>query len=572
MTRLINIDNGGTFTDVCVVDAGEIHYAKTLTTPFDLGQCFLTGLGKAAELVCGTADPEALLHGTEHLKYATTRAPDALRHRQGPKLGLLSAQRAFPELLATEPVQRDMFNALVGDRVAWIAPDAEPDALEAALDVALSGLMAAGAARLVVSIGGPDGASHESRILELLCRGERGGHPLAVSPVLSWKTADDVDEVRRTWTSLLNAFVQPATDLLLRDTERRLGEIRADHPLLIFRNDGRSSRSANLPALKTFGSGPRGGLEGTRALATAYDFEQVVMVDIGGTTTDIGVVTGQEFQVWRGARLSGVPTSLELAAISSHGIGGGSALRVRDGAITVGPDSVGAVPGPACIGGGTEATISDVLLLRGILNGETFLNGEIELDIERSWKVVTANIADPLGLPLPEALVLAEDAYVHRIAELVSTTDISGEGVLVAVGGAGPMTACAAARKAGIRRVIVPSTAAVFSAVGIGLADPEERYEYPPWIGANGDGYASTAVRAGYRAVCGRDGQPAELPVFTLLEQQAGAYAAGPAVIEGRYFTMQVPEDWEFQTTVAGDLLLTDRSKPVPQAYRGDQV
>ena len=131
----------------------------------------------------------------------------------------------------------------------------------------------------------------------------------------------------------------------LFNADRRLRDARARQPLRIFRNDGASSRVSKSAALKTYSSGPRGGLEGTRALAAHYGLRHLVMLDVGGTTTDIGVVSDGAIHVDRRGAIEHAPSSLELAAITSYGVGGSSIFRVVDGSLRVGPDSVGAAPG-----------------------------------------------------------------------------------------------------------------------------------------------------------------------------------------------------------------------------------
>jgi len=406
---------------------------------------------------------------------------------------------------------------------------------------------------------------------------------------------------------------------------------------------------AKSAALKTYSSGPRGGLEGTRALARGYGFRHVLMLDVGGTTSDIGVVTDGAVRVDRRGRIERVPTSFELAAITSHGVGGSSVIRVADGAITVGPDSVGAAPGPACFGlGGTEATITDVYLLTGLLDPGTYLDGSLKLDAERSRKAVQAHIADPLGVGIDEALARMEEAYLQRLADALRTEEVAPDTVIAAFGGAGPMSVCGAARQAGVKHVFIPRTAAVFSAFGIGFSDISQTYEYPlteagaetlaeairelrlrgardmyaegveagdcaeslrlriehgvidgraggdtvidlsavddfaavtahlgdadvaslelsllaplPHVvtGGGRDIAAQAVAPSGARVVRGRTGHAVQLPVFTLLDQPCGAQGAGPAVIEGPFFTMRLPEGWQFQITAAGDLLLAD--------------
>ena len=171
------------------------------------------------------------------------------------------------------------------------------------------------------------------------------------------------------------------------------------------------------------------------------------MVDVGGTTTDIGAVTGGTVRIDRRGLIGGVPSSLPLAAIASHGVGGSSVIRVTDGRITVGPDSVGAAPGPACFSlGGTAATITDVYLLMGILDPATYLGGDLKFDTDRSAKAVTATIAEPLHVTLPEALALMEEAYVHSTAQApLADGPLPDDTVLAAFGEARPMTICGTA-------------------------------------------------------------------------------------------------------------------------------
>jgi len=395
MTRLINIDNGGTLTDFCLVDGGEVRYTKTLTTPYDLSRCLFDGLTKVSELVYGEPQLAALLQSTDYIRYSTTQGTNALVQRAGPRLGLLVADPTVVEGLAATQAQEDLLAALVGGRWAAISLDLDDEALGAELVARVNDLSARGARRLVVAIGGPDGADREARIKGLLLR-LYPRHLLGAVPLLfSWELVADTDDIRRTWSSLVNAFLHPAMELFLFNADRRLRDARARQPLRIFRNDGGSSRVSKSAAIKTYSSGPRGGLEGTRALAGHYGLRHLVMVDVGGTTTDIGVVSDGAIRVDRRGLIDDAPSSLELAAITSYGVGGSSIFRVADGQIQVGPESVGAAPGPACFGlGGDEATLTDVLLLTGLLDPATYLGGTMMLHPDRSAKAIQTKIAE----------------------------------------------------------------------------------------------------------------------------------------------------------------------------------
>jgi len=545
-TRLVNIDNGGTLTDICVIDGDEVRYTKTLTTPFDLSRCLFDGLTKVSGVVYGEERLGPLLQTTDYIRYSTTQGTNALVQRKGRRLGLLVADDALPGRLAATPEQEELLDALVGDRHATVSLGADDDALAGQLVRSINALASNGASRLVVSIGGDDGAATETRLKHLLLK-LYPRHLLGAIPLLfSWELAADRDDVRRTWSSLLNAFLHPAMELFLFSAEGRLREHRSRHPLLIFRNDGGSSRVAKSAALKTYSSGPRGGLEGTRALARHYGLDHVLMVDVGGTTTDVGAAVDGEVRVARRGYVDDAPTSFPLAAITSHGVGGSSIIRVEDGEVHVGPESVGAAPGPACFGlGGTDATITDVYLLMGILDPSTYLGGTMSLDVESSRKAVTANVAEPLGLDVPAALERMEDAYLERVARALRASDLRDDTVVAAFGGAGPMTICGAAAKAGVRRVLVPRTAAVFSAVGIGFSDLSQRYERPLTatdadtvravaddLRARADrdmyaeGVAPEDCKAAYRLLVERDGEPSSIELD-------GSLDPGPHVRDG---------------------------------------
>lgn len=478
MERLINIDTGGTLTDICVWDGQEFRFTKTLTTPFDLSQCLFDGMAKASESVYGERNLEALLHSTQHIRYSTTQGTNALVERKGPLIGLVTdTADVIDELRGTE-AQAGMFDDLIGDRVAVVDLGADEDALAFDLVQQVNGLTTAGAGRIVVAVGGADGEAERLMRGILLRRFPR--HLLGSVPFLyAWEFAPDRVRSRRVWSAVINSFLHPVMERFLYNAEDRLRSHRVQNPLLIYRNDGASSRVSKSVALKTYSSGPRGGLEGTRALASAYSLPHVLMIDVGGTTTDVGSVKEAQIVTERRGAVRGVPISFPMSDVHSSGIGGSSVIEVRDGVIQVGPESVGAAPGPACFGfGGKRATITDVNLLLGVLDPETYLQGEFRLDADRARTVITETVAGPLGLSLEQALVEMEAAYFAKMAEsfadLVEGPDRT---TVAAFGGAGPMSACGAARINGVRRVLVPRLAAVFSAFGISFSDIGRSYE-----------------------------------------------------------------------------------------------
>jgi len=641
MERLINIDNGGTLTDICVWDGQTFNYAKTLTTPFDLSKCLFDGLEKVSANIFGAADLEALLHSTKHIRYSTTQGTNALVERKGPRIGLVTDDPAVVAELRSTESEASLFDALIGPRVAVIDPSADEDALIFDLVQQVNKLTTDGAARIVVAVGDSDDGPGERRLRHILLR-KFPRHLLGSVPVLySWEFTSDPVRARRIWSGVINAFLHPTMERFLYNAEDRLREHRVQNPLLIYRNDGASSRVAKSVALKTYSSGPRAGLEGTLALAKAYDLKHVLMIDVGGTTTDVGSVKDLEISEDRRGSIKGVPISFPMSNVHSNGVGGSSIITVKDGQIIVGPESVGAAPGPACFGfGGQSATITDVNLLLGVLDPATYLDGDFALDAERSRTVILSTVAEPLGVSLEEALVQMEAAYFAKIAtSFAAAIEDPATTTIAAFGGAGPMSACGAARLNNVGSVLIPKLAAVFSAFGISFSDIGQNYEVglsqpsveaaqaahdlmleraerdmfqeghelaactlkwtllaeeadgtlasqTPYrygdvpdvaagqqpslkldvtfemphasLPANSALDALPAVASGTRKVRSSATQVDVVPVYALSDQQPGATASGPCIVEGPFFTARVLDGWKLDVTAAGDLMLTD--------------
>ncbi len=475
----INIDNGGTLTDACVIYGENVFRAKTLTTPHDLTQCFVEVLREVSKRIYGEPRLDTLLEEVDYVRYSTTQGTNAVVERKGPRLGLILPKGQDPTMLASNESERQLLEILVGDRVAELNLALDEEALDSAVIAVVNELISCGASRLVVSLGGPRLVADETRVKRFtLLHYPR--HLLGAVPILfSHQLSDDRDNRRRTWSSLLNAFLHPDMERFLYSAEGVMREHRALNPLLIFCNDGSSSRVAKTTALKTWGSGPRGGMEGARALAGHYRRETLLTMDIGGTTTDIGMVEAGAVRERRWGNLEGIEVSVPLCEVESLGIGGSSIFRVAKGSIQIGPESVGGAPGPACFGyGGKEATMTDAYLLLGILDAESYFGGKLRLDAERAKAAVKENVGKPLGASLDDALVEMDNAYVEKIAKAMANLVRTPESTsLLAFGGGGPISACRVADKLGIHEIIVPHMAAVFSAFGIGFSDIAHRYE-----------------------------------------------------------------------------------------------
>jgi N-methylhydantoinase A/oxoprolinase/acetone carboxylase beta subunit len=475
---LINIDNGGTLTDICVMDGSLVHRTKTLTTPHDLSQCLMDGLRKVSRVVYGEENLAQLVAGATHIRYSTTQGTNALVERKGPRLGLIQ-NRLMSLPGATAEVPGSIFGDLIGARVGTI--DLTSPSLETDTARTINDLTSRGANRIVVAFDGPDFAGQERALKNILLRAFPS-HLLGAVPILyASELSDDRDPARRTCTALFNAFLHPAMERFLYAAERKLRAQSSRNPLLIFRNDGYSARVAKTTAVRTYSSGPRGGMEGARALAEHFGISRLLTMDVGGTTTDIGLIENGEIRSNPHGRIEGHAVSFPLGEEVSVGVGGSSIIRVRDGEILVGPESVGSAPGPACFGlGGRQATITDALLVLGLLDAETFFGGDLRIDVDRARDAILQQVGAPLGLDAEAAARAMRDAWVRKIAEsLKAYTRVDADLALAVFGGGGPLLATLVADAIGVRTVIVPGLAPVFSAFGIGFSDIAQTYGLP---------------------------------------------------------------------------------------------
>ncbi len=471
MGLLVSIDNGGTLTDVCATDGSATHHVKTITTPHDLTECFLAGLEALSERIFGEPDLPRLIAEIDHIRYSTTQGTNAIVQRKGPRIGLLTDSEPATRL-AREAVP-ELWDCFVSDRVRTCLADPTCIDGQRELVAAVSELVSAGSNRIVVALTGPQAAGREREMKRALHRCFPR-HLLGAVPLLFATELSPIGTAeRRVWAALINSFLHPAMEQFLYNAENRLRDMRARKPLLIFGNDGTSTRVAKTTAIKTYSSGPQGGVVGTQVLLRHYGIASALSMDIGGTTTDLARFENGEVQIDLAGRIEGAPVPISLARIHSLGVGGSSIVRVVDGALAVGPESVGSAPGPACFArGGTSATITDALLIDGILDARSFFGGRLPLDPERASRAVMAQIGEPLGLSLEQSVVSMTDAYDEKLAAAAAAGRLNGgSDVLVAFGGAGPMSACGIAQKAGFDCVLIPRFAAVFSAFGIGFSD-----------------------------------------------------------------------------------------------------
>lgn len=484
----VAVDIGGTFTDVALVDGqGRSWRAKTPSIPSDPSEAFLNGIRLALQQAgASAADLAQVLHGT-------TVATNMILEGKGARTALVTT-RGFRHVLAigrqdiprkanlytwVKPVPPVPASRIVeiSERIA--AGGAVLEALdEASVRAAAAQIrgmnVQAVAVCLIHAYANP---AHERRVAEIL-REELPGLAVTVSS----DVLPVVREYERSLTTVLNATVMPGVTTYVQNLERRLHDEGATPPLMLMQSNGGVAGAPKIrvaPALTAL-SGPAAGVVGARAAAAACGIEDIITNDIGGTSADICLIKGGQIGLTQHGAVGEWPLALPMVDMITIGAGGGSLARIKDGALTVGPESAGASPGPACYGkGGTEPTVTDAHVALGQLPAR-LLGGSMVLDVEAAKRAVMT-IAEPLGLDLETAargiLAIADNHMVGamRVVSVERGHD-PRDFTLVPFGGAGPLHGCALADLLGIRRVLITPAPGVLCADGLLAADLKSEF------------------------------------------------------------------------------------------------
>jgi N-methylhydantoinase A len=516
----IDLDTGGTFTDGFVSGASGSIRCKVDTTPHDLTEGILRCLDDAASQL--GVERSQLLRRVDVVRLSTTVGTNTLINRSGAKVGLLlddALQRVvvsrLPERL---PIARTLIEALPAKSGA----DAE-----AATVAALRRLLERGARIVVVALSdGPDLAAREATVRSFVAA-EYPRHYLGAVPILpSHEVTLTPDPFVRVCTAVLDAYLHPVMSRFLYRVEDELRKSGYARPLLVAQSNGGTSRVAKTTAIRTWGSGPAGGVAGAAALARHLGLEGVVSVDVGGTSSDIAVLRGAEWTYAVQPTIDGVPASLPVLELQSIGIGGGSIASVAGGELSVGPRSAGSQPGPAAFGlGGQDATVTDAACVLGLFDPAHFLGGRKRLDGDAARRAIEEKVAAPLGVSLEEAarrvLALAARVVGKEIARAVAARSLSGADVwLFATGGAGGLLATAMAEEAGLAGAMAFPLSPVFSAFGLSRLDLLHAYE----AAADGGDLARSLSALSERALRDMRGEGIDPSAVSLrLEAEVGA-------------------------------------------------
>ncbi len=531
----VGIDVGGTFTDLVAIDeSGRTVFAKSLSTPADQSIGVMAGLDELARRLELTR--EAMLARTQHLIHGTTVATNALLERKGAKVALLTTEGHRDVI--------EMREGLKGDRYDLRSPPPEPlaprelrfgvrERLRANGEVVIP-LDAASLARAIEAIRDAAVTSvavcflhayrnpvHEMAAADRVRRELPGVYVSRSSDVLP-----QIKEYERVSTTIVNAYVGPLVQLYLNNLERRLAEAGFAGTLFITLSHGGMAPVEEAVRLSagTVLSGPAGGVSGSRRCAELLNIPNLVPFDMGGTSTDISLISGGRASLSADGMLAGQRIALRSLDIASIAAGGGSIARVdAGGTFHVGPESAGAIPGPACYGnGGSFATVTDANVVLGYLDAAAFMGGRRPLDTAAAEAAVD-RVAAALKLSRIEAA-----AGIYRLINLKMADGIRlmtlRRGVdprkfaLLSFGGAAGLHAVEVARELEIKRIIVPAIASVLSAWGMLTSDL--RYEASQ---------THLGARAGFSGDEVRD-------LFTRLEAQAAgrlrSWLDGPVAIE----------------------------------------
>jgi N-methylhydantoinase A len=484
----IGVDVGGTFTDlVAVDDTGKATLAKVLSTPDDPSVGVLDGLKLLAETL--GARLATLLAETERVVHGTTVATNALIEHKGARVGLLTTEGHRDVIEMREGLKDDRYNLRLPPpeqlvprklRIGVRERLRADGRVEIPLDPgSLAGALDAFRGERVEAIAVCYFHSYRDPRHELATKAAIERELPAVYVSLSSEVLPQIKEYERVSTTVVNAYVGPALSGYLARLEQRLAEASYRGPTLIIQSHGGVAPISDAGRLAAGAvlSGPAGGMAGSVHAAQLLGEHNLIPFDMGGTSTDISLIVDGRPTLATSRRVAGHAIALNSLDIASIGAGGGSIARVDAGGILhVGPESAGAVPGPACYGaGGTAATVTDANLVLGYLDPASFLGGRRRLDPQAAENAVDA-IAAGLGIDR-----IAAARGIHRVintamAEGVRLVSVR-RGVdprhfaLLAFGGASGLHATEIARQLDLNRVIVPRVAAVLSAWGMLTTD-----------------------------------------------------------------------------------------------------
>ncbi len=478
MRLLLGVDTGGTFTDFVLYRNGQLQTHKVLSTPHAPEQAILQGL---ADLQLDAPVNDEL---DFYIVHGSTVATNAVLEAKGVRTVFIT-NRGMGDMLTIARQTRRQLYAL--------QPSPAPAPLPASHCLETGGRLAADA-RIVEDLSEADLQALVEQVAEL--------KPAAVAINLLFSWLDDrfekmieaalpeeifisrssavlpeFREYERGMTTWLNASVGP----LVQGYLSRLAAGAPHARISVMQSSGGAiaAEQAGRQAVHMLLSGPAGGLAGARFIGELAGCEGLLTFDMGGTSTDVAMIDG-DLQLTTEGRIADWPVAVPMVDMHTIGAGGGSVATLdAGGLLQVGPESAGAMPGPACYGqGGRRATVTDANLVLGRLRAEAFLGGGMRLDVQAA-RDACARLAEPLGMEVEQLAAgiirLADEHMAQALRVMSVQRGVDPRGLtLVSFGGAGGLHVCALAEALGMSRALAPVHAGVLSALGM-LVAPRER-------------------------------------------------------------------------------------------------
>jgi N-methylhydantoinase A len=506
----LGVDIGGTFTDVVLLgDDGTLRRKKVLSTPDDYARGVVQGaLGLLADTDVEPEQVDAIVH-------ATTVASNAVLEGKGAKTALITTQ-GFRDVLEMRrlriPVLYDLQYVkpapLVPRRRRYEVPervgprgDVRVPLDEAAVEAVARALAADDVEALAISmLHAYANPAHEQRAAEIVR--EIAGDRIFIT--CSSDVLPEIREYERTSTAVVNAYLGPTVRGYLSSLLGALRDAGFTARLQIMQSSGgiMSPEAAIERPAALLESGPAAGVVACAYLAAQVAEDNLITLDMGGTTAKAAILENRrpvrttEYEVGAGINLSsklikggGYAIRLPFIDISEIGAGGGSLVALDEfGIVTVGPESAGADPGPACYDrGGTAPTLTDTFVALGYVRPDSLVGGDVTLNADNARAALTARVAEPLGKPLLEAAYGVYELAVATMTRAVkAVTTYRGRDprdfTLACFGGNGAVTGAAIARVLKIPRVLVPPAPGVFSAAGLLVSDIEHEFVSTPFL------------------------------------------------------------------------------------------
>ena len=476
----VAIDTGGTFTDCVCLTNGEFCVLKVFSTPSDPSLGVLETLAQF-----GAGESLNVRHGT-------TVGTNAMLERKGARVAFVTTA-GFEDTIAigrqTRASLYDWFApvpvCLVPRELRFGVPErvsAEGKILrsptEDELQALASQVRASGAESIAISLLFSFANPETEQRVESALRG------LNLPISTSHRILPEFREYERAATTVVNAYLAPRMQTYLTRLEEQVAALHPGSKVDVMQSSG-GIVPAHLAAqepVRTVLSGPAGGVIGACQVARWAGFERIIGFDMGGTSTDVflsDMSTGGA-QLTRESVVAGVPISVPMLDIHTIGAGGGSIAHFdAGGMLRVGPESAGAEPGPICFGRGNEPTVTDANLLLGRLDSESFLGGNVHLDVDRPRQILQEKKGPVSSVEeFADGILRVVETNMEKAIRVISVErgHDPRDFVLVAFGGGGPLHACSVAQALRIDTVLIPAMPGALSAVGILLADVVRDY------------------------------------------------------------------------------------------------